>query len=244
MRLSFRKIRGVELQFAALTTCGSIDGVTIIISLAHMIQRIGNPELRDIAAFALDEVHAWRCGLIAREGECDAMTEAFAPMVRKDGEWETTAVYRYLQPLSSFSGWYLAGPFVRWLQTLQDIDEKDNLHWRFDRKILQPWKFIPRPRGESRMVARVAASRTWQDADAFIAEYIVAAVPRLKEGYGTPSFFCSDDIPPELSRACYDYSLDILGELATAAVEDWDGDSMSEFAEALAEAITIGMLWD
>jgi hypothetical protein len=130
--------------------------------------------------------------------------------------------------------------------------------WRFDRAFLAPWRYAPRLREESSMLARFAARRSWWNADIFIAEYVAAAAERLADdSYGTPIFFSMpgsgsgwgtdvqtlDDEGDELGRACYQYSLRVLAEMARDE-EAMDEDGMGEFADALAEAIRLGMLWD
>lgn len=222
--------------------------MNVIISLAERARKIGNPDLRDTAAFALDEVHSWRCGLFASMDECNAVHEVWVPMEFVDGDWvgQTTA-HRYLQPFSSFSAHYIVQPVVRWVQTLQDFDDDDDadvVRWRFHKDFLRPWRFAPKPRNEFRWIARFAAARTWYSADMFIADYVARSVPRLKHGYGTPSFFACCEQGEDIGRACYEYSLDVLGELAQAVVDDFDGTSMDVFMEALVEAVTLGMLWD
>lgn len=226
----------------------------MITDAANLAGRISNPELRELAAYALDEIHAWRCGTFTDMAECEAVTDVFI----ENGD---TKVAKVLQPLTLWRSWYITGPFHNWLSVLQHWDEDldvDRPSWRWDWGILQPWKHFAQPRDEFKLIARFAAARTWYSADSFIADYVAAAAPRLVGGLGTPTFFygsSSSDThyhpgPDEddgLARACYEYSLTVLGEMARDAVDpdfsDMEG-VINDFADALAEAIKIGMLWD
>jgi len=213
----------------------------MITLIAERAAKIPEPNLRDLTAYAIDEVHAWRCGLIDGENECAAVADVFV-------EEPDTVVRRYLQPFSEWRAWYFHQPFVRWVQTLQEWDgDYENVRWRWSNKFLKPWKFIPKPKHEFEWMARFAASRTWYSADGFIASYVAHAAERLAgdDAMGIPSFFVTDDMDARLEHGtgidCYNYSLRTLAQMARDAEDEME---LEDFADALAEAIKLGMLWD
>jgi len=231
--------------------CGTLDGrirgMNMIINLAGKVAGVRNRELRDLAAYVLDEVHSWRCGIFAKMDECDAVAMAFSDPGAGD---ERSRVGNLLQPISEFSGWYVVGPIHRRIATLQEWDNDDldaPARWRWSNEFVgNPLKMWPGFRSQFKLIAKFAAGHTWYSADQFIAEYIVAVVPRLAaDMHGYTMFFADaeDEHGEEMVVACYKYSLGVLADMARNELE-MDGVGREDWTAALAEAINLGMLWD
>ena len=219
----------------------------MITNLASRVAGIRNRELRDLAAYVLDEVHAWRCGLIVDMDECHEVAMAFS-------DWDDgvgrSRVGNLLQPFSEFSGWYLVGPIHRRIAKLQEWDNDDldsPPRWRWSNEFIEnPLKMWPGFRSQFKLIAQFAARSTWYSADQFIAEYVAQVVPRLVASHhGWPMFFAGaiEEHGEELVTACMLYSWEVLADMARNELE-MDGAGREDWTAALAEAINIGLLWD
>jgi hypothetical protein len=223
---------------------------SIISNTANRIRSIPNPELRDAAAYILDTVHSARCTFLGSADECEAVAGAFSEPV--PGAVDTKA-RQILQPVSEFFGWYFTGPVTRRISTLQEWDSDWDIgdgdggyRWRWNPEILAPpWRMWPGLANEWQLLAKFAAARTWYSADMFIAAYIAEAAPRIATNMHTVPLQFFDAIPEvgeETATACYRHSLEVLASMAREEVEN--SGSTGEWAEALAEAIEGGLLWD
>ena len=220
-----------------------------IIGAAKQIARIPNPEVRDTLAYALDEVHGWRCGLLGGMDECEAVAYAYT-----ESDPPTKAV-KVLQPITSAFAWYIKHPITNRIGKLQVWDDDDldaPVKWRPTREFFfeNPLKMWPGIRDEFNWVVKVAAKRTWYSADEFIAQYVAEVATRMvNDHYGVPYYFSQheEEIGWDMADACYTFSLEQLAELSRIYFGidgDADDDRKELWPAALAEAIEIGMLWD